>query len=70
MILDLNSVESAERNRQSIANGIGNEYFDSLPHQTAQWSLGETAPEWVILGELPYHNRLSTAPKYIAGEDS
>ncbi len=48
------NLDHARLNRKRIKQGETNQFYTEQAHAVAQWQLGETAPESVILGELPY----------------
>lgn len=55
MTIMCDDLDAAKRNRERIANGETNRFYNEQAHAIAQWSLDEVIPpESVILGELPY----------------
>ena len=44
----------AKLNRERVARGETNRFYNEQAHAIAQWGWGEDKPESVVVGELPY----------------
>ena len=52
----VDDAQAAEENRERVRAGYGNAYYDQQAAAVAQWTVGKSKPDAVIIGELPYHS--------------
>jgi len=52
-------LENARLNRERIARGETNQFYDQQSHAIAQWQPGTPVPDSVVLGELPYAGKIT-----------
>ena len=47
-------LERAKLNRERVKQGYGNVFYAQQARAIAQWQWGETPPDSIIFGELPF----------------